>query len=259
MSIFSSLFSSKESSPEPEEKKSGTGGYTEERQQPESAPTGELCHGMRLDVIVKEGEAPLLTGRITSLTDSALTLERLPGALSFKTCSIGADVRLNGYDRKLIPVTLSATVEESSRTVFKVKNVRVETYAENRDTFRLPISAPVSLYRQDDEHLRRPEECQLVDISTGGACIQSEYIHAEDEVLRIRVKLDDYAPLNFLGQIVRCVEYAPGQYRYGFLFAQLTEMEIAALNKTLFNLQMGIKETHMRTESGDWGSNTRRR
>ena len=36
------------------------------------------------------------------------------------------------------------------------------------------------------------------------------------------------------------------------LFAQLTEKEITTLTKTLYNLQMGIKETHMRTEEGPW-------
>ena len=77
-------------------------------------------------------------------------------------------------------------------------------------------------------------------------------IHMEDEVLRIRVKLEEYAPLNFLGQIVRCVEHAPGQFWYGILFAQLTEQEITALNKTLYNLQMGIKETRVRSEEDRW-------
>ena len=73
----------------------------------------------------------------------------------------------------------------------------------------------------------------------------------DDEVLRIRVKLEEYAPLNFLGQIVRCVEHVPGQFRYGILFAQLTEQEITTLNKTLYNLQMGIKETRMRSSDDD--------
>ena len=43
------------------------------------------------------------------------------------------------------------------------------------------------------------------------------------------------------------MEHAPGQFRYGILFAQLTEQEITSLNKTLYNLQMGIKETRIRS------------
>ena len=185
-------------------------------------------------------------------TDDTLTLRRLPGELSFKTSPLGATVSLSGYDKKLIPICLSATVQESTRTVYKLKNLKIENHAENRETFRLPFNAPVSLYRKEDDHYKNPESCKLVNISTGGCCVQSEYIHMEDEVLRIRVKLDDYAPQNFLGQIVRCSEHAPGQFWYGILFAQLTEQETAALNKTLYNLQMGIKDTLMRDETGYW-------
>lgn len=246
MGIFSSLFSR-------DYEDDGETGLEEDtgQSQPQSAPTGELFEGMHLNVTTAEGTA-LLAGRVTAITPTTLTLERLPGGLAFKTCSIGATVLVSGYDKKMIPVSLRATVEESSRISFKLKNIQVETHPENRDSFRLPVNVPVSLYRQDDEHYKNPEECILVDISTGGACVQSEYIHVEDEVLRLRVRLDDYAPLNFLGQIVRCTEYTQGQFRYGFLFAQLTEEEITSLNKILFNMQMGVKRTHMRTEIGHW-------
>lgn len=219
--------------------------------QSESAQTGELFKGMRVDVMDKEN-MPLLSGQVSEKTADTLTLIRLPGELSFKTATIGTTVHINGYDKKLIPISLSGTVQESSRILFKVKNLKVESHAENRDNFRLPYAAPVSLYRKDDTHFRNPEECTLVNISTGGCCVQSEYAHIEDEVLRIRVKLDDYAPLNFLGQIVRCTEHAPGVFWYGILFAQLTEQEISSLSKTLYNLQMGIKQTLMRDEEGYW-------
>lgn len=218
---------------------------------PENAPAGELFVGMRLDVMTKEGE-PLLSGRVTELADDSLTMGRLPGELSFKISTLGVTVSLSGYDRRLIPICLSGTVQESSRTAFKLKNLKIEHHTENRDNFRLPVTAPVSLYRREDDRLRNPEHCTLINISTGGCCVQSEYIHMEDEVLRIRVKLEDYAPLNFLGQIVRCVERTPGQFWYGILFAQLTEQEITSLNKTLYNLQMGIKETHIRSDEGHW-------
>lgn len=215
------------------------------------ALTGELFEGMRLDVMDKDG-SPLLSGRITSFDPDTLSLGRLPGELSFKISPLGTTVSLSGYDKKLIPICLSATVSESTRTTFVLKNPKVESHSENRDNFRLPYSAPVSLYRKEDTHFKSPEDCLLVNISTGGCCVQSEYIHMEDEVLRIRVKLDEYAPLNFLGQIIRCVEHTPGVFWYGILFAQLTEQEITALNKTLYNLQMGIKETRVRGEDGHW-------
>lgn len=137
MSIFSSLFAKEPeielaSVPEP---------AAEPGRQPESAPTGELFEGMRVNVMTKEGD-PLLSGKITGLTSDTLTLGRLPGELSFKTATIGTTVSLSGYDKKLIPICLSATVQESGRTVFKVKNLKVESHSESRDTFRLPFNAP---------------------------------------------------------------------------------------------------------------------
>lgn len=218
---------------------------------PEAAPTGELYEGMHLDVMTREGE-PLLSGRVTEFSSDSLTLGRLPGELSFKISPVGAAVSLSGYDRRLIPLCLSGVVQESGRTILRLKGLKIEHHVEHRDNFRLPFTTPVSLYRSDDERQRNPEECTLVNISTGGCCVQSEYVHVEDEVVRIRVKLEDYAPLNFLGQVVRCVEHAPGVFWYGILFAQLTEQEITALNKTLYNLQMGIKQTHVRGEEGHW-------
>ena len=219
--------------------------------QPETAPIGELYEGMHLDVMTREGE-PLLSGRVIEFSSDSLTLGRLPGELSFRIVPVEAAVSLSGYDRRLIPLSLSGAVQESGRTIFRLKNLKVEHHVEHRDNFRLPFTTPVSLYRSDDERQRNPEECTLVNISTGGCCVQSEYVHMEDEVLRIRVKLEDYAPLNFLGQVVRCVEHSPGQFWYGILFAQLTEQEITSLNKTLYNLQMGIKQTHIRIDEGHW-------
>ena len=219
--------------------------------QPDSTTPGELFEGMRLDVATKEGEL-LYSGRITERTRDSLTLGRLPGELSFKILTLNSSVKLNGYDKKLIPISLSATVEESTRTALKLKNLKVESHEEGRDNFRLPYSTPITIYRRDDEQLTNPEQCQLVNISTGGCCIQSEYVHMEDEVIRIHMKLDDYAPLKFLGQVVRCSNQVRGVFNYGILFAQLSEPEITSLNKMLYNLQMGIKDIHMRNDEGHW-------
>ena len=246
MSIFSSLFSRDDDEEELEQELTG-----EAERKLGSAPTGELYEGMRLDVMSRAGD-PMLSGRVIAREPDSLTLGRLPGELSFKICPLNTEVSLSGYDKKLLPICLSATVQESTRTTFVVNNLKIESHAENRETFRLPYSAPVSLYHREDANFKNPEHCQLINISTGGCCVQSEYIHTEDEVVRIRLKLEDYAPLTFLGQIIRGVEHAPSVFWYGVLFAQLTEQEITSLNKTLYNLQMGIKGTHMRGEEGHW-------
>ena len=248
MSIFSSLFSRETEDDYELEAGQSTDGKTG---QSNSATTGELCEGMRIDVTTPDG-TPLLAGKITALTSTTLTLERLPGGLAFKICSLEAAVCASGYDKKMIPISLRATVQESTRTLLKLKNVQVETHAENREAFRLPLSVPVSLYRWDDEHYKTPEECILVDISTGGCRFTSEYLHGEGEVLRIKVKLEDYVAMDFIGEVIRVVECGPNEFRCGVLFAQLKKEEINSLTKVLFNMQLGNRREHSRTEDGHW-------
>ena len=220
---------------------------TEDQESEEYSPTDELFDGMRLDVTNKQGE-PLFSGRIASRTHDTLTLDRLPGDLSFPILPINSELNINGFDKKLLPICLSATVQQSSRIILVLKDLALENHAENRASFRLPYNAPVSLYRADDERLRNPEPCRLINVSTGGCCLESEYIHVENEVVRVSLELTEYAPLTYLGQITRGEERTPGIFRYGILFAQLTEQEISLLNRTMFNLQVNIKGTHQRSE-----------
>ena len=72
-------------------------------------------------------------------------------------------------------------------------------------------------------------------------------------MLRLWIKLRDYAPMEFMGEIIRVVEYQPGKFRYGFLFAQLKESELTELTRTLYNLQVGNVGPRRRSEdTGHW-------
>ncbi len=229
---------------------------TEKLEQEETAgelPKGfpKLHNGMPVDVITKD-KNPLLSGRITSFSASSMTIERLIGGLAFDTCAIASIVTVRGYDDKLMQFNLKAVVEESSRIICRLKDVEVQPYNEHRNNFRLPVNSPISLYYMEDRYLENPEECMLVDISTGGACVQSEFMHAEDEVLRMKIQIEEYAPMTVVGQIIRAYEHSPGLFRYGILFAQLKEEEITSLTKMLYNIQMGNRKEWRRGEGGYW-------
>lgn len=212
-----------------------------------------LHNGMTVGVESPEG-AEFFRGRITGYTggDTEMTLERLPGSLSFRILDLGSGVLLRGCDEDMQQFILKGTVQESSRLVCRFKDVRVKPIQEVRENFRLPMRTTAELYYMSDDKRSNPEDCILVDISTGGACLESEYLHAEDEVLRLKVKLEDYIPMEFVGEIIRVVEFRPGRFRYGFLFAQLKESVRTELTRTLYNLQVGNRTTWMRTEEGYW-------
>lgn len=212
-----------------------------------------LNKGLLLNITTGKNR-PLLSGRLAEYSRNGLMLERSPGQLSFATCDVGAPVYVRGYDRFSKPIDLSGTVTTSTRVLFEVTNLKVITHNEHRDNFRLPLDVPASLYFQEDEHLQTPEICQLVNISSGGACFDSEYIHGEGEVLRLKVQLEEYAPMTFLGEVVRVEEPYKGKFRYGFLFAKLDEKELTGFNRMLFNIQAGNKKVWKRdSEDGSWG------
>ena len=212
----------------------------------------EMCREMPIEIVEKTGRV-LNTGLITEHGGTELTMGRHPGGLSFKVCEPGSTVFVRGCDNKMNQFYLRATVEESSRIQMRLKYLEPEVHENHRDTFRLAVNnVPISIYYMNDERFERPEECRLVDISTGGCCFTSEYLHGEGEVLRLKVKLEDYVAMDFIGEIIRVVECGPNEFRCGVLFAQLKRDEINSLTKVLFNMQLGNRREHSRSEEGHW-------
>lgn len=246
MGFLSSIFGRRE---EPEE----TLEPEQEREAEHGKRTGfpDLHMGMTLHVTINKGE-PFLVGRLTAFSDDELTIERQPGQLSFDTCPVGTDTVVRGYRDTTMPFDLKGTIAESSRVKCRVKDLEVIPYNEGRANFRLVLHTPISMYDPDDTLLENPEECELVDISVTGACFQSEYIHGEGEVLRMKVQIEDYVPRTLLGQIVRVDTLPDSKFRYGFLFAQLEDRETSALTRELFNVQLGKKREHKRDGPGHW-------
>ncbi len=251
MGFLSSLFKRSddvEQTEEPEE----SGGIAEEEQLDTAASKfPKLQRGMSLEVTIHKGE-PLLVGRLTKFSETELTIERNPGQLSFLTCAIGADVRIRGYGDDAMPFDLKGSVTESSRVRFRVKGLEQIVYDETRNNFRLSLKGPATLYDPEDTQMKNPEEAELVNVSVTGACFQTEYIHCEGEVLRIKFQLQDYIPRTLLGQIVRVEETPDGKFRYGFLFAQLSDVESNALTRELFNIQTGYRKERKREGPGHW-------
>ena len=220
----------------------------------EDSPPGlpEMCREMPIEVVEKSGRV-LNTGLITEHGGKELTMGRHPGGLSFKVCEPDSTVSIRGCDNKMNQFYLRATVAESSRILMRLKDLEPEVHENHRDAFRLAVNnVPICIYYLNDERFERPEECRLVDISTGGCCFTSEYLHGEGEVLRLKVKLEDYVAMDFIGEVIRVVECGPSEFRCGVLFAQLKKDEINSLTKILFNMQLGNRREHSRTEEGHW-------
>ncbi len=246
MGFLSSLFGRRDDDEEEEELEES--GETAEEVDPASP---DVHMGTVLQVTIHKGE-PLLTGRVTEFTGTELTLERTPGQISFNTCAIGTDAHLRGYNDKKMPFDMKGVIDESTRMRCRVKKLEFIPYDEQRINFRLTFYSPIKLYDQDDAALENPEEATLVDVSITGACFESEYIHGEGEILRMRFQINDYIPRTLLGQVVRVQDCGDGKFRYGFLFAQLDDRETNSLTRELFNAQIDNKREKRRSGQGHW-------
>lgn len=210
----------------------------------------DLHREMPVEILGENGQV-MIEGLITECGRREIGIGRRPGGLSFKICEIGSGVVIQGCDSKLAQFYLRAVVAESSRIHLRLKDLVQEVRDDLRDTFRLTVNTPITIFYYDDEHMQLPMDCTLVDISTGGCCISSEQAYEEGQVLRLRIKLGDYVPMNLVGEIIRVTECWRKDYSYGILFAQMEKGEQEALTRTIFNLQAGDRTEHSRV-NGHW-------
>lgn len=105
--------------------------------------------------------------------------------------------------------------------------------SDKQEYFRMPVNEPVTIYRRKDKEHQNPEECILVDIGIDGACVKSKYRYAENEILRLRIKLGNYRVMSLLGQVIHITEMEFGQYCCDILFAQVWDDEQTYLNRIL--------------------------
>ena len=125
MGFFASLFG-----------RSNSGSEDYENETPGTFP--DLYNGMTLDLETNEGQH-ILTGRLSGYTegDTALTLERLPGALSFDTREMGTTVVVRGVSETMTQFYLRGTVQESTRLVCRLKDVKVKAREAGAKGFKL--------------------------------------------------------------------------------------------------------------------------
>jgi len=250
MGFLSNLFDFVKDNPDEEDEDLEELEEEDEEEDDNSSVLGHLFRGMPLDVITSNNQLAL-SGKLTEQKEDTLTLERLPGWLAFEIIPVGEPVSVRGYNSRMEQFNLTATVQESSRVLCKLTDVQASSVENQRLSFRIPVNTTAWLYRREDERCQRAENCTLVDVSTGGCCIESEYVHEENEVLRIKIKLEDYQPIQFLGQIIRANAYGK-LYRYGILFAQLREDELTNLTRMLYNIQIGNRRAWNQSKEGPW-------
>lgn len=191
--------------------------------------------------VLTEDKQVLFSGRLAAFSRTELNIKRIPGTINFPILEVGLRVLVRGYNVDLEPYNLKASVTESNMVECKLQELELIPYENHRGSFRQPLNVPAAFYAMEDTYLYMPQECRVLDISTGGARVASSYQYAVGDVLRLRTELmRDSGYMSFTSKVVRVTETAGGGYEYGVLFAQLKQRQIHDLMNDIQRVQ---KET----------------
>ena len=232
-SFFKSLFNS------PEEEDTDVGAVErEESPKKQEDPWFPVFNPeMPVDVLATYSTI-LLSGRLESASPEALVIERIPGEISFPVQETGAPVMVRGYDNQMEPFTLQGIITKSSLTECVVSHLELVPHDNMRKSVRYPLSPPATIYAMEDTLLNKPQECKLLNISTGGACISSSFAYNMGDTLRLRVELIKNAGITSYHCLVVRVTEKPGElYEYGLLFEQLNKSKLNDLLRDIETIQ----------------------
>lgn len=190
-----------------------------------------------LDLLLEDNTA-LLSGKLTAFSQQELTIRRIPGTIDFPILEPGTRVKVRGYNEALEPYNVRAVVALSNMIECKVRELELIPYDNQRSSFRQVLNVPAAFYAMEDTYLNMPQECRILDISTGGARVASSYRYTEGDVLRLRgelVKGSGY--MSFTCKVVRVTPGGNGGFEYGVLFAQLKQRQITDLTNDIRQIQ----------------------
>ena len=164
-------------------------------------------------------------GRVSlrSFSPRELDLIRVKGMLSMPTVEIGEKLIAQGAGENNAPFSLSGTVSDANRINIKLSNLELMTGTNKRQSPRFLVNQPALIFRPELVNSeKKPEACELIEISMTGARIRSRVVYTQDQVLKLRVELYERAgKISFLCQVIRTSYNEDGLNDYGLLFEEL--------------------------------------
>ena len=191
--------------------------------------------------LLLEDNTLMFSGKLTAFSKDELTIKRIPGTIDFPALEVGTQVKVRGYNEQLEPYNVRGSVSLSNMIECRVRELELIPYENHRGSFRQVLNVPAAFYTMEDTYFNMPQECRIMDISTGGARVASSYQYSTGDVLRLRgelVKGSGY--MSFTCKVVRVTPSGSGGFEYGVLFAQLKQRQITDLTNDIRQIQ---KET----------------
>lgn len=197
----------------------------------------ELYSGMRVEVTSDDGRM-FLVAVLTGLRgDRAQLKPAIEGSL-LTTLEEPILVTLRGYSSKeKKAVILKCTVRSGGKNLWQAEHLSLIKRSNDRAFFRMGTSltgkmAPVG--QMDGP----AEECRLLNISVGGACVSTGVRHNIGDKYLLWARLTrDSEPIQVVCQIVRINERRHGSFEYGCRFLDLSETEEERILQIIFAMQ----------------------
>lgn len=195
-----------------------------------------IYSGMRVEVTAMDGRI-LFVAKLLGLHGNQAELHQYSEAMLPKT-EEPLPVRIRGYsDRERKAVYMEGVITPLPQNKWAVTELKVCRAGNDRAFFRLDtdLDATATMF----SGLAIGEKpCRLLNISIGGARINSEYRYHDGDKFLLKVRLLEGRPESAMfSQVMRVIEKDDGRFEYGCQFLELTEADQEQITQNIFAAQ----------------------
>ena len=148
-------------------------------------------------------------------------------------------VKIRGYSEKdKKAVYLQGMISPDRTGLWKVEGLALTKLSNERTFFRLDTNNVTAELVPMGRTRGKGGNCELVNISVGGACVSTGAVYEMGDQLRLTVKLHpEREPFVLFCQILRIMTRGEGLYAYGCRFVNLKEADEEKITQIIFDLQ----------------------
>ena len=132
---------------------------------------------------------------------------------------------------------MEGTISPQPHHTWQVEELTVARIGNDRAFFRLDTNLDATVTTFSGLNIGE-KPCKLLNISVGGACIGSEYVHHHGDKFLLKVKLLEDRPASAMYcQVLRVIDRGDSKYEYGCRFLELTEEDEGKITQNIFAAQ----------------------
>lgn len=148
-------------------------------------------------------------------------------------------VRIRGYnDHEKKAVHMEGDITPGEKHIWKVESFMVERIGNDRAFFRLETDLDAVLTTFGGFSAGE-QNCKMLNISVGGACILSENQYREGDKFLLNVRLLEDRPISVMFcEVLRIIEREDSKYEYGCRFLELNEEDQDKITQNIFAAQL---------------------